>query len=329
MRRLLFFVALAIFSFSALPTNSPAALVWRKGEGWSFEGSETLIGKNPTEQLEIAKKWLAAKKYGNALGAYRRLLSKWPTSFAAEEGRMGLGECLSATGYHYKAFLQYKALLEKTPNSVHFETALQREFEIGNLFLGGTKHKILGMQFFPSQDKAVEVFTQIVKTGPYSKVGAQAQMRLGMVYEKQADYISAVHAYEKVIERYPDTKNAETAQFKIGTAYKQEALRAEYDQNTANQAITAFSDYLTKHPKGEFVADATKSLSTLKLAQAQGLYRIGEFYEKQQKTKSALIYYNEVIEKTPRSTWAELAQKKVAFLTPASTPTPTAEPAAP
>lgn len=304
---------------TVLPTNCPAPLIWRKGEGWSYERAGVTTANTPQEQLDLGKKLQTRKDYGNAISAYRRLIRRWPTSSAAQEARLGLAESLSALGYHYKAYKTYQELIEKNPNSPYFETALQREFEIANLFLGGEKHKLLGMKIFPSLDKALEIYEKIAKTGPYSKIGPDAQFRIGLVYEKQKDYISAVHAFEKVLERYPQHPLAEEAQFQIGWAYKQEAGHAEYDQNVANQSISAFNDFLIRYPGSEKAATASKVFAELKEEQSKGLFHIGQFYEKRKSYKAALVYYNEVIEQDPKSDWANQAQQKVAMLTPKAT----------
>jgi outer membrane protein assembly factor BamD len=299
-----------------LPTNCPAPLIWRKGEGWNYERAGATAAKNPKEQLEIAQKFQSKKDYDHAVSAYRRLIRRWPTSQAAQDARLGLGESLVSLGYLYKGFKEYQQLIEKHPNSPHFDTVLERQFEVGNRFLAGEKHKIWRFRLFSGIDKAVEVFEQVVKNGPYSKVGPQAQFNIGLVYEKQKDYLSAVPAFEKVLERYPKDALAEEAQFQIGWAYKQEAGHAGYDQNNANEAIAAFSDYLLRYPNGQKVAQAEELRGALKHEQSKGLFRIGEFYEKQRNYKAALLYYNEVIEQNPKSHWANTAQKKVALLVP-------------
>jgi len=294
-----------------LPTDCPAPLIWRKGEGWAYERHGITTAKNPKEQLELARVLQEKKQYGDAVTAYRRLIRRWPTAFAVEEGRLGLAECLTAVGYHYKAYLEYQNLITKHPNSPHFETALQRQFEIGNRFLGGERHKVFGLKIFPSLEKAIEIFEQVVKNAPYGKYGPQSQFQLGQAYEKQKEYLSAVHAYEKILERNPDDPMAEKAQFQIGLAYRKEAARAEYDQNAANQAITAFTDYATRYPRNENVAKADQYRVALKVEQSKGLSRVAQFYEKNKNYKAALIYYNEVIAQNPKSDWAANAQKKI------------------
>jgi len=295
----------------ALPTNCPAPLVWRKGEGWAYERHGITTAKNPKEQLDYARELQSKKQFGDAVTAYRRLIRRWPTAFAVEEGRLGLAECLSQVGYHFKAFQEYQNLITKHPNTKHFELAMERELEIGNKFLNGERHKVFGLKIFPGLEKSIEVFEQIVKNAPYGKYGPLAQFQLGQVYEKQKEYLSAVHAYEKILERYPDDPMAEKAQFQIGLAYRKESARAEYDQNAANQAITAFTDFATRFPRSENVAKADQYRVALREEQSRGLFHIAQFYEKNKTYKAALIYYNEVIAQNPKSEWAANAQKKI------------------
>jgi outer membrane protein assembly factor BamD len=328
-KRILLFACLFGVFCLALPTNCPAPLIWRKGEGWSYEREGITNANNPKDQLALGKQLQEKRQYGNALSAYRRLIRRWPTSFAAQDARMGSAECLTALGYYYKSFKEYQQLIEKNPNSPYFDTALRRQFEIGNLFLAGEKVKVMGLRLFSGLDKAVEVYEQVVKNGPFSAVGPDAQFRIGLVYEKQKDYLSAVHAYEKFLERYPNNPMAEEAQFETGWAYSREAKRAEYDQDMANKAVGAFTDFLVRYPNSRKAARAEELRTSLRQEQAQGLFRIGQFYEKRKNVKAALIYYNAVIEQNPRSDWASRAQQKVAVLTPrlaAMTATTTATP---
>lgn len=298
------------------PLDCPAALVWHKGEGWTYEHEGvTTAAANPTEQLQLGRSFQANKDYGNALDCYRRLLVQWPTSAAAPDAQYGVAECLSLSGYHYKAFKEYQTLLAKHPDTKLFGPVMHRQFEIGNLFLAGERDKAWGIRWFAAPEKAVEIFEQVVKNGPYAPDAPEAQFRIGLTQEKLKEYRLAVKAYEKVIERYPKHPLAETAAFTIGLAYLHEARRAEYDQEAASQSITAFEDFLVRYPQSDRAELIRQNRAALQKEQARGLFQIGQFYERQQKYKSALIYYNEVIERNPATDWARTARGKVETLT--------------
>ena len=263
------FVAILLLLGIFLPHTSQAGLVWRKGEGWTWESSGMPVGNTPQDQLDIGKQFFAKKDYGHAVAAYRRLLRRWPNSFAAEEARFGLAESLNGADYKFKAFKEYQNLIEKHPNSDRYEIALQRQFEIGERFMHGYRDKTFGIRLFPSTDKAIDIFEQVVKNGPYSKLGPQAQMKIGQTYELRKEYVSAVHAYERLMEKYPSDPLAEVAQFQIGLAYRAEAKRAEYDQNSANQAVASFTDYTVRYPQGDKLKTAEEYQTALKVEQAQ------------------------------------------------------------
>ena len=300
----------------ALPQDCPAPLVWRKGEGWSWEREGMTVANNPKDQLEIARNFQAQKKYDDAVTAYRRVVTRWPTSYSCQEARLGLAQSLTQLNYLYKAFKEYQNLIEKHPNSPHFDTAMQAQFDLANRFLNGEKHKVWRLRIFNGLEKAVEIYEQIVKNGPFSKFGPPAQFRIGLAYEKQKDNVAAVHAYEKLLERYPKDPLAEAAQFQIGWAYHSEAQRAEYDQNNANQAIAAFKDFLVRYPASPKAEQTRQLLAELKQEQSKGLFQVGRFYEKNKNYRAALIYFNEVIEQNPRSDWANQAQRKITLLAP-------------
>src|SRR6266849_6582631 len=116
LRKKLVVALLGVMAFGFLmPTESPAPLVWRKGEGWMWEHAGVTTAGNPADQLKIGQELEAKKKYRDAIGAYRRVIGRWPLSSSAQEARMGLAKCYGAVGYHYKGFQTYQELIKKHP----------------------------------------------------------------------------------------------------------------------------------------------------------------------------------------------------------------------
>src|SRR5580704_9570508 len=101
-----------VFAF-LMPNESPAPLVWTKGEGWSWVHEGVPTGTNPTDQLQIGQQLKAKKQYRAAIPAYRRVIARWPLSSSTEEGGRGLANCYAPIAYHYKAFQTYQELLKK------------------------------------------------------------------------------------------------------------------------------------------------------------------------------------------------------------------------
>ena len=97
---------------------------------------------------------------------------------------------------------------------------------------------------------------------------------------------------------------------------RKQAATAEYDQNTAAQAIAAFTDFITLYPDDRRVPQAQTDIAALKSQQVHGNFEIAQFYENSKKWDGAVIYYNEVLQLDPNSRYAALARQRIEVLKP-------------
>jgi outer membrane protein assembly factor BamD (BamD/ComL family) len=303
----------------AFPFRSPAPLIYTPGEGWRYEaagGGGNWQRPRAKEQLIVAQEAFDVKDYSLALRAAKRVVSVWPLSDYAPQAQFLVGRCYEQKGWDEKAFKSYQVLLEKYPKAVHYEEVLQRQYEIAVRFLGGEWFRVWDyLPLYPSMDKTAELFETIVKTGPYSSVAPQSQMRIGETRDKQKNYPEAAKAYEVAADRYHDRPIiAADAIYKEGMAYKKQASTAEYDQNTAAQAINVFTDFMTLYPDDARVPEAQKIIAALRTEQARGNLEIARYYDKRKRTEAARIYYNEVVTLSlgePNSPYAETARARL------------------
>jgi outer membrane protein assembly factor BamD len=300
----------------AFPYRSPAPLIYRPGEGWTYEpvgGGGKWQRARAKEQLDVAQAAFDKKDYALALKAARRVVRVWPLSDYGPQAQYLVGRCYEAKGQDEKAFNQYQQVLEKQPKIANYQEILQRQFDIANKYLGGKWFKLWGyIPIFPSMEKTSDMYGKIVKNGPYSDVAPQAQLDIGAAREKQKDFSLAAKAYEMAADRYNDRpKVAADALYREGLAYRKQAQTAEYDQSTAGQAIATLTDFITLYPEDSRVPDAQKVIASLKTEQARGNFEIAKFYEKYQKWSGALIYYNEVLLRDPNSPYAAQARQRI------------------
>lgn len=332
---------LSVFAFCLLASafRSPAPLTYQPGEGWSYEtpGKETGKWQRPKarEQLEVAQAAFDKKDYSLALKAALRVERVWPLSDFAPKAQFLVGRCYEELHNDEKAFNAYQRIIEHNPKAENYQDVLQRQYLIANRYLGGQWFKLFNyIPFFPSMDKTADMYQKIIKSGPYSDVAAQAQLKIGEAREKQADPKAAVKAYEVATDRYNDRPEvAADALFKTGLAYKKQAKSAEYDHNVAAQAIAAFTDFITLFPKDARVPDAQKFIAELKTQAARGSFSVAEFYAKNKKWQGALVYYNDAIVQDPNAPLAETARQRIDQIKrslgePAESPAPAAAPPA-
>src|SRR3954470_15374794 len=151
-----------VFCFLVVLTvNTPAPLVYRPGEGWSYEpvGGGKWTRTRAKDQLEVAQKAFDEKDYSMALKAAHRTVRVWPFSDYAPEAQYLVGRCYEEKKQDEKAFKEYQKLLEKYPKSANYEEVLKREYIIANRYLAGQWFKLWGyIPFFPSMDKTAGMY---------------------------------------------------------------------------------------------------------------------------------------------------------------------------
>lgn len=316
MKRGCFRLLLLLVCLLAFPVRSPAPLIYRPGEGWSYEpvgGEGKWRRTRAKEQMDLAQSAFDKKDYGTALKAARRVVKVWPLSDYAPQAQYLVGRCYEAKGDDQKAFKEYQTVLEKQPKIANYEEILQRQYAIANKFLAGKWFRLYGyIPLFPSMEKTADMYDKVVKNGPFSDVAPKAQMNIGAAREKQRNYPLAAKAYEAAADRYHDQPAvASEALYREGLAFHKQAQTAEYDQSTAGQAIATFTDFMTLYPNDGRVPQAQKIITTLKAEQARGNFQIAKFYEKYKKWNGALVYYNEVVLQDPNSQYAALARQRI------------------
>ena len=307
----------------AFPFRAPAPLVYRPGEGWTYEpvGSGGRWQRpRAKEQLEVAQAAFDRKAYGLALKAARHVLVRWPESDYAPQAQNLVARSYEAKSDAEKAFKEYQKLLEKQPKTASFDEIRRRQYEIANLFLAGKRFKLWGtIPLYRSMDRTAKMYKDIVKTGPYSDVAPQAQLNIGTAREKQSslgfkapDYTAAIQAYDLAADRYHDQpKVASEAIYRAGLAYQKQAQSPDRDQGTAGHAIAKFTDFLALYPDDPRAPQAHQIIASLKSKQAQGNFVVAQFYEKRKRWEGARIYYNEVLLQDPNSPYAPEARKRI------------------
>lgn len=318
---------LFLLAVVAFPHRSPAPLIYRPGEGWTYEPYGSKSGSwmrtRAKDQLQVAQQAFDDKDYSLAMKAAKHLLAKWPLSDYAPQAQYLMGRCYEETGKDEQAFTTYQALIEKYPKVDNYQEVLKRQFEIANRYLAGQKFKMFGyIPYWSDMDKTADLYAKIIKNGPFSEIAPQAQMNIGAAREKQSrflnhdePYVQAVKAYEKAADRYAENKAvAADALFKSGQAYYKQAKAAEYDQSAAGKAIAAFTDFVTLYPNDPRVPEAQQLIGGIKTEQARGALAVAHYYDKRGKRDGALVYYNEVLIRDPNSPYAIEAKARIETL---------------
>jgi outer membrane protein assembly factor BamD len=267
----------------------------------------------PKEQFEYAKTFYNDKKYEDAKREINKLLKAYPKSLEASEGQYYLGLIDEAQGNLYEAFKAYQKVIDKYPFSERIQEIIEREYKIGEAFMGGEKRKAMGVAL-PVENPAIEIFTKVIENSTYGPKAAAAQYKLGLLLKGLLRYYEAEEAFNKVISSYPDSEWVEAAKFQIASCRAAVSRGPEYDQGAAKEAEEKFETFVKEHPDAVLSSEAVSNIGKLREKEAEGNYNIGKFYEKQKAYQAAKIYYEEVMNKSPNSPWAAKALERLQAL---------------
>lgn len=308
---------MGVFLSGALPC--PAPLIFTPGEGWVYEpvGSEEAWKRGRArEQIAVAQEAYDQANYSLAIKAARRTVNAWPLSDYAPQAQELLAQSYQAKGKSERAFEEYQILVSRYPMRVDYERVASQQCDIVDEYLAGRWFKLWGLIPYPPQmDKVAAMYSDIVANGPFSEVAPEAQMKVGQAQEKRKDFHKAVQAYETAADRYYDLPDvAADALFAAGLAYHQQADKAEYDQSQAINAIETLADFIALYPDDSRTDDASSIIRELREEQAYGSYQIAKYYEKRGRWMGAKIYYNDVVELGPQTSYAEEALERIEIL---------------
>jgi len=263
-------------------------------------------------ELQDAQSYAASNDTARAETAYRKIVKAYPTAPQAAEAQYGLAQALENSGDLSKAFDAYQVLLNKYPSTPRFETAVAAQLAIANQFLAGRKVKILGLALASSMDRAVTMYQAILTNAPFSKNAPVAQFNLGLAYEKQSKTAEAVQAYQAVLDKYPNSDICDDALYQIGFLYMRIGFGSgSQDLSSLQLAKNTFEDFLLQFPSSEKAPQAQDNLKLLTSRESIEITNIAKFYEFYKDHRSAVIYYNDVIRRNPRTEEAETAKAHI------------------
>ena len=302
-------VAIAVVFFA--PEPSGASIVFKPNKTEYVPPGEEEISGNAAEIYQTAQNAEKENNLKRAIRAYKTLVKRHPKDALAPNALFRAAQLQEQTHQLTPAAESYLQLVERYASNTHFDEAIEGQFRVGEVYLNGKKLKILGIPIASALDRAVTIFANVVRTAPYGRYTARAQFNIGLAREKQGANDAAIQAYQAVVDKFPNEPIAVDAQYQIGYIWFTAAQLGTNDAAAANNAKTAFQDFLFHYPKSEKAAQARKDLDILEHKQTNNSFKVAKFYDKQKYYRAAVIYYNEVIRQQPGSEESNKAKKRI------------------
>jgi outer membrane protein assembly factor BamD len=154
---------------------------------------------------------------------------------------------------------------------------------------------------------AVNEFTVITLQNQGSTFAADAQYYLGECRFMRGEYLLAVFEYSTLKRNMPASTRVPDAQYKTGLSYYYLAPKSSLDQQYTKKAIDELQSFVEYYPANEHAADANAKIRELTNRLAKKEYETARLYTTMEYYKSAIYYYDDVIEKYHDTDYAPLA----------------------
>lgn len=303
---------LSALVFSMLVSSGTAYGYWLwTPETKKFLNPKYAVKDSPKEQYDWAMSFYDAKDYPRAAVEFEKLTKHYEYSEYAAKSQYYVGLCYENLGKFYIAFQNYQKTVDNFPHVDNMDEIISREFNIANIFASKESPKIMGTDIMTSIDRAIEIYKKVVDNAPYGKLADEAQFKLASALKKAERYDEAIAAFQRLLDDFPASKFTDSAKYEIANCAYKASLKPDYDIEPTNKAIMAFEEFSRANSSEELSMEAVKAIQRLKDRTAGKSMSTARFYERGKHYESAIIYYQEVLDKFPDSSSAPEARKRI------------------
>ena len=277
------------------------------------------VGETPAEQWEIALKSYKTGDYEKALREFKKVLEHFPGSPEAPEAQFMVGDCYEKLGSRYDACYSYQEVIDKYPSTGKLKEVIERQKNIADYFYNykpedmSIKEKAKGFFSISNQERAANIYRMVIKNSPYYEKADEVQYRIADCYKQMGEYDIARNEFEKVASQYSDSQWLDDAEYQKGVCWLKETMKFPNNEQIFEKAIQSFEEFINKYPDSEFLDKAKEELGKLNEGKSEKIYEIAKFYEKNGNYNAAQIYYKQVIEQFPNSSWAAISKSRLEY----------------
>jgi len=303
-----------------------------------FVNPKYAVKDSPKEQFDWAMNFYNAKDYKRAASEFEKLTKHYEFSQYASTAQYYAGLSYEAMGKYYIAFQAYQKTVDNFPHAENLDEIIAKEFRIASLYAEKPNPKVLGADIMTSTDRSIEMYRKVVENAPFGPLADEALYRMGETMKRASLFEEATLTFQKIIDEYPTSKFADKAQYEVAQCAYKASLQPAYDAGPTDRALRIFEEYAASGRDEKLSEEAKRTMQRLKNKAAEKSMIVAKFYEQANHPKSAIIYYQDVLDRYPESIYAPLAKAKITLLELAPVPSegimgwfgkPAAEEAAP
>lgn len=212
----------------------------------------------------------------------------------------------------------FSAYLNCQNNPRHFEDAIAYKLQIADFFRCGARKRFFGTKLMPKWASghalALQIYDEVIAALPCHDFAAQSLYAKAYMLCEDQDFKGSIDAFQTLIRRFPKHELTPASYLCISAVYLDQA-----EVEIQNSDILALAEINVKRfqrdfPKDDCLAEAERTVQTIKELYAKGLWETGQFYERIDHPAASAIYYASAIRQFPDTGFAKCCRYRLSVI---------------
>jgi outer membrane assembly lipoprotein YfiO len=225
-----------------------------------------------------------------------------------------VAQALYQYGDRIRSFYYLDELMDEFPSSPLFYAALQKQYDIADAYLRGSKQRFLWIPMFTAEDEAVEMLYRIQQRSPGSPLAEKALRRTADWYYSKSDFDLAADAYAAYVRAYP--RSPDLARVRLRQAFSSLAQfrGVRFDATPLIDARAQLVDLAAAYPDLAQQENLISVIERIDSTFAAKIFTTADYYQRTGQARGAAYSYRFLIKTYPDSPEAAAAKKRLAKL---------------
>ena len=295
---------------------------------YTWKKFKEAVGWGPDQRLarEAYDKGQAlfnAKNYEEAAKEFYTASWRWPDSTMEEDAMFLMGESYFFPDHYGSAQDSYTNLLKQHDNTRYLDTVIARLFAIGTYWeqLDLKSHHWpmtpnatdKTQPWFDTFGNALACYQAVWMHDPTGPLADAALFRVANAHFRRGEWEDAADHYDMLRKNHPKSKYQKDAhllelqaKMRIYQGPKYSVVPLNDAQEIAEQTLKQFPGQL-----GEEERRVRETLATIFEQRAEREWVMAQYYDNKSEYRAAREYYKVLLEKYPRTSFAERARKRM------------------
>lgn len=148
---------------------------------------------------------------------------------------------------------------------------------------------------------AIEAFERLVLEYPTHPRIQEVRYRIGQAYMGRGEYVTAAAEFLRLVTEFPASELADDARFQACQSYAELSPDIQLDQEYTHAAIDHCQALISYHPDSPHIPEARATMDAMRNKLARKVLTNGEYYLRRNALDSAILYFEEVVDRYPAS----------------------------